>query len=163
MSLHKWMGKLHCIRSMFKVLLLYQIPLHWELVKKCTPVWWHSHYPAHWWVWGNQLTVESTPVEDWGHRIVDISFYIQHLVYINLKQTKKKVNTHIKIKGFQYHHLSLLLSHSSCASSRILSSSPCRVEETLSCGPVRLSLRLTTAISSSSSTQEPDEEKHMWM
>ena len=58
----------------------------------------------------------------------------------------------------QHHHLSLLLSHSSCASRRILSSSPCRVEEMLSCGPVRLSLRLTAAISSSSSTQEPEEE-----
>lgn len=58
-----------------------------------------------------------------------------------------------------HHYLSLLRSHSSCASRRILSSSPCRAVETLSCGPVKLSLRLTAAISSSSSTQEPDKEK----
>lgn len=149
------MSKLHCVQT--KVLLLRKIPLHWEVVKKCTPVWWRSHYPAHWWVWGNQLTVESTPAEDCGHRIVDSSFYIQILLYMmNLKQTKKSLHT-LK-KGFQHSHLSLLFSHSSCASRRILSSSPCRVEEMVSCGPVRLSLRLTAAISSSSSTQEPDEE-----
>lgn len=57
------------------------------------------------------------------------------------------------------HYLSLLLSHSSCASRRILSCSPCRAEETLSWGPVRLSLRLKAAINSSTSTQEPKEEK----
>lgn len=70
-------------------------------------------------------------------------------------QTLKQNEDHAK-KLHQY--LSLLLSHSSCASRRILSSSPCRAEEMLSSGPVRLSLRLTAAISSSSSTQEPDEE-----
>lgn len=56
------------------------------------------------------------------------------------------------------HYLSLLLSHSSWASRRILSSSPCRAEEMLSCDPAGLSLRLTAVISSSSSTQEPEEE-----
>lgn len=74
--------------------------------------------------------------------------------FLHSPKSPNKTNT----KNSLHHYLSLLLSHSSCASRRILSSSPCRAEEMLSCGPVRLSLRLTAAISSSSSTQEPGEE-----
>lgn len=74
---------------------------------------------------------------------------VTHMQSFLRKRSETKGNT----------YLSRLRSHSSWASSRILSSSPCRVEEMLSSGPVRLSLRLTAAMSSSSSTQEPDGEE----
>lgn len=89
-------------------------------------------------------------------KLITVQMIFLHLT-VQLKplnpRTKQRIHTN-KL----HHYLSLLLSHSSCASRRILSSSPCRAEEMLSCGPDRLSLRLTAAISSSSSTQEPDEE-----
>lgn len=49
--------------------------------KTWIPVWWRSHYHAHWWVWRNQWTVESSLVEDWGHTLClcfrDRSFKVQ--------------------------------------------------------------------------------------